>query len=421
MAQIPQAGPEAGSKSHNIQGETDLDHLVEAAEDWAAELAALHQRLAPRFKRAEPRKRVLGYLKGLLSPLERKNGWHLASANSEATPDGVQRLLNAAEWSADEVRDDLRQYVVEHLGGSQAGSVVVIDETGFIKKGTKSVGVKRQYSGTAGRVENCQVGVFLTYSAAGKGRCLIDRELYLPGEWAADVGRRKEAGVPEEVEFATKPQLAIKMLERTLAAETGVKAEWVTADSVYGGDRHLRNWLEQHHQPFAMAVPTNEPLWYDLHDGRGPGQVRADHITASLDQAQWQRLSCGAGSKGPRFYEWVRAELFRLPAPGVGHWLLVRRNLNEPGELAYYVVFGPASTSLQELVQVVGQRWTIEESFELAKDELGLDQYEVRKWQSWYRYITLVMVAQAYLTVIRYQAARREAAQEKKETRTSTR
>src|SRR5215212_7856006 len=242
MAQTP--GPE--SKQDIIQGKTDL--LIEAAEEWADELTALHQRLAPRFKRAEPRKRVLGYLQGLLSPLERKNGWHLASAGGEATPDGVQRLLNAAEWSADEVRDDLRQYVVEHLGGSETKSVVVIDETGFIKKGTKSVGVKRQYSGTAGRIENCQVGVFLTYSAAGKGRCLIDRELYLPREWADDPDRRKAAGVPKEVEFATKPQLAIKMMERTLAVGTGVgiKADWVTADSVYGGDRQLRIWLEQH-------------------------------------------------------------------------------------------------------------------------------------------------------------------------------
>lgn len=390
---------------------------VREVEGWAEGLEQLHARVAPRFARSEQRDRVLAYLKGLLSPIKRKNGWQLAELAGEKSPDGMQRLLNNALWDADEVRDDLRKYVIEHLGDSKA--VLVVDETGFLKKGTKSVGVKRQYSGTAGRIENCQIGVFLAY-ASTKGHTrnhtvshtLLDRELYLPKEWATDTPRRAEAGVPQEVEFATKPQLARRMLQRAL--EEGVPCKWVTADEVYGGDRHLRIWLEEQEQPFVLAVNSNEPLWCDI--GRGVRQERVAAMVASIAADDWHRVSAGDGAKGPRLYDWARVGLERLTWLGLGpgeevrfeHWLLVRRSIEKPDELAYYVVFCPIRTSLGELVRVAGQRWTIEESFEITKGEVGLDEYEVRQWKSWYRHITLAMVAQAYLTVTRYYAARAE-------------
>lgn len=368
---------------------------------WTAGLDEVQRRIGPRFARSEQRQRARAYLEGLLSPVERKNGWQLAEQAGEATPYGMQRLLAGAKWDADAVRDDLRAYVVEQLGGPRA--VLVIDETGFLKQGVKSVGVKRQYSGTAGRIENCQIGVFLTYAAPG-GHVLLDRELYLPHEWADDAARREEAGVPEAVTFATKPELARRMLER--ARDAGVPAAWVTGDSIYGGDRRLRVWLEQQEQPFVLAVAKDEPLWAIL-DGRW-GQPRADEIVAHAPLAAWRRLSAGDGAKGPRLYDWVRVPLARLQVSAAEqrweHWLLVRRSLSDPTDLAYYVVFAPQGTTLQQLVQVAGQRWRIEQSFELAKGEVGLDHYEVRRWDGWYRHMTLAMFALAYLTVLRMRA-----------------
>jgi SRSO17 transposase len=285
---------------------------------WTAEWDEIQERIGPRFARSEQRQRVRCYVDGLLSPVERKNGWQLAEHAGEPRPYGMQRLLAGAKWDADAVRDDLRAYVLERLSDPRA--VLVIDETGFLKPGVKSVGVKRQYSGTAGRSENCQIGVFLTY-AAPQGHVLIDRDLYLPHEWAADPERRHEAGVPEEVIFATKPQLARKMLERALAA--GVPAAWVTGDSIYGGDRRLRVWLEQQGQPFVLAVKSDEAVWAVL-DGRW-GQPRADVIAAQIPAEAWQRLSAGDGAKGPRWYDWVRVRLARLQLTAEerrwDHWL----------------------------------------------------------------------------------------------------
>jgi SRSO17 transposase len=365
---------------------------------WTAGWDEIQERIGPRFARSEQRQRVRRYVDGLLSPVERKNGWQVAEQAGETRPYGMQRLLAGAQWDADAVRDDLRAYVVEQLGDPRA--VLVIDETGFLKQGTKSVGVKRQYSGTAGRIENCQIGVFLTY-AAPDGHVLLDRELYLPREWAEDAERRREAGVPEEVTFATKPQLARRMLERALAAE--VPAAWVTGDSIYGGDRRLRVWLEQQGQPFVLAVASNEPLFAVL-EGHW-GEPRADVIAEHIPPDQWQRLSAGAGAKGPRWYDWARVRLARLQLTPAerrwDHWLLVRRSRSDPTELAYYVVFAPAGTALQTLVRVAGQRWRIEQSIELAKGEVGLDQYEVRRWAGWYRHITLALFALAYLAVLR--------------------
>jgi SRSO17 transposase len=365
----------------------------EEIDGWRAGLDALHARIAGRFRRSEARDRAKRYLAGLLDRVERKNGWQLAEHLGESGPQGVQRLLNAADWDVDAVRDDLRAYVVEHLG--EPDGVLVIDETGFLKKGTKSVGVQRQYCGTAGRIENCQIGVFLGY-ASRNGRALLDRDLYLPQTWIDDGERRREAGVPEAVQFATKPQLAKAMLERAYAA--GVPAAWVTGDEVYGNDTGLRQWLEEQNRPYVLGVSANHPLW------QAGERVRADAIVATLPADAWATHSAGAGSQGDRLYDWA---LIRLPDEGSGetaHWLLVRRSRHDPPEFAYYRAFSPGDTEIEELVRVAGLRWTIEVCFEDAKEVVGLDQYEVRKWTAWYRHITLALLAHAYLEVTRLAA-----------------
>ena len=382
------------SKGVLVEADASVERLLERAEP---EFERLCERIDRHVVRRESRERLRRYLKGLVSPVPRKNGWQMAETLGEPNADGVQRLLNAAVWDADAVRDDLRSYVTEHLGTDDG--VLILDETGFLKKGTKSVGVKRQYSGTAGRIENSQIGVFLAY-ATEKGRAFLDRELYLPKEWAEDEDRRREAAIPEDVAFATKPELAQKMLERALSSE--VPCAWVTGDEVYGSDRHLRMWLELEKVPFVLAVASNEALWYET--GEGPRQVRVKAIVEGIAEEDWQRLSCGDGAKGPRLYDWVRTPLSRWPNPEREHWLLVRRSIEHPAELAYYVVFAPTGTTLQALARVAGKRWAIEECFETAKGLVGLDQYEVRKWSAWYRYITLSLLAHAFLSVVQEQA-----------------
>jgi SRSO17 transposase len=372
---------------------------LRAIRAWGAGLDALHTRLGRRFVRAEPRRRVLAYLRGLLSSIERKNGWQLAEQAGEPTPDGMQHLLARADWDADAVRDDLRAYVIEQLGDRDA--VLVVDETGFVKKGNKSVGVQRQYSGTAGRIENCQIGVFLVHASA-RGRTFLDRELYLPKAWTVDAARRREAAVPETVEFQTKPQLAQAMLERALDA--GVPAQWVTADAVYGGDRRLRVWLEERQVAHVLAIKSSEPLWTTT----TWTQVSAASLAAGLPEEAWEQLSAGAGTKGPRVYDWAWVAIRPLPEPGWDYWLLVRRSLADPADLAYYICFCPVGTALATLVQVAGTRWAIEECFESAKGEVGLDHYEVRRWPGWYRHITLALLAHAYLTVTRAAAVDEE-------------
>ncbi len=360
-----------------------------AVEDWQRELELVHGRLSGLFRRSEPRQRSLAYLQGLLSGVQRKNGWQLAEWMGEATPDGVQHLLERAQWQADAARDVLRGYV---------DGVLIVDETGFIKKGRHSAGVQRQYSGTAGRIENSQIGVFLCYAGDG-GSAFIDRELYVPRQWIDDRQRCEAAGIPASVGFATKPELARSMLERALDA--GVPCGWVTGDAVYGGDRRLRRWLELREQAFVLAVACNEPLWH-----AGPNERRADQIAQGQPPQAWQRLSAGPGAKGERLYDWALVPLWRLQLTAeerrFGHYLLVRRSLTDPGELAYYVVFAPkARANLETLVKVAGRRWEIEVGFEATKGECGLDQYEVRRWQGWYRHITLSLLAHAVLAVLR--------------------
>lgn len=371
---------------------------MERSGSWRGELEALHERIAPRFARPEVRSRAGRYLRGLLEPVERRNGWQLAEAIGERRPDGVQRLVNGARWDAGEVRDDLRAYVVEHFG--DPGAVLIVDETGFLKKGDKSVGVSRQYSGTAGKVENCQIGVFLAY-AAPRGRAFIDRALYLPEEeWAGDETRREEAGVPEEIAFATKAELARGMLSRALEAET--PASWVTADEVYGNDGKLRRWLEERSVSYVMAVSRSHSLPSML------GSRRAEEVVAEAPGEAWERVEVGEGSKGPRVYDWARARLPYECADGWVRWLLARRSLSDPEQIAYYRAYSPEDASLPELAKVAGARWSIEECFERAKGEVGLDHYEVRRWEGWHRHITLCLLAHAFLEVTRAAANEEE-------------
>ncbi len=382
--------------------EADEAADVDEVQAWAAGLQALHARIAGRFVRAEPRRRALAYLRGLLGNVPRKNGWQLAEHAGERTPDGMQRLLATADWDPDLVRDDLRGYVVEHLG--DPGAVLVVDETGFLKKGTTSVGVQRQYSGTAGKVDNCQLGVFVAY-ASYKGRAFIDRELYLPEGWTSDRPRCRAARVPEQVGFRTKPQLARVMLERALDA--GVSAAWVTADEAYGGNPALRAWLEGRGVWHVLAVKCTEPLSVD--GATGPVRTSAEQLAVGVPGEQWVTCSAGHGAKGRRLYDWIRVGLATPATAGMARWLLVRRRRSD-GELAFYACYGPAATSLLGLVRVAGTRWAVEEGFEQAKGEVGLDHYEVRKWPGWYRHITLALLAHAFLAVTRAKATSPERA-----------
>jgi len=375
---------------------------LETVRTWALWQTEVERRIGPQFARREVRWRAWAYMRGLLSPIERKNGWQLAEVNGEATPYGVQHLLGRAIWDADALRNDLRPYVVEHLGTPQG--VLVVDETGFIKKGQRSAGVARQYSGTAGRVENCQIGVFLTY-ATPQGHLLLDRDLYLPQEWTRDKARCEAAGIPDERSFATKPQLAQQMLRR--AFDGGVPAAWVTGDSVYGDNRSLRLWLEENQRAHVMAVSGKEYVW------RAGRQHQVKTLLAALGADGWCRLSVGDGAKGPRWYDWCWLPLARPRLSAWRRWLLVRRSLSDPTELTAYVVFAPEATTLATMAQVAGRRWTVEQCFEEAKGEVGLDQYEVRSWTGWYRHITLAMWAYALLTGLRATQLPREEAPKK--------
>jgi SRSO17 transposase len=364
---------------------------------WSEELEAVGKRLSVHFARSEVRQRARDYLLGLLSGAERKNSWQLAEVAGNATPYGIQHLLGRASWDADAVRDDAREYVLEHLAGEQ--SVLIIDETGFIKKGEKSVGVKRQYTGTVGKRENCQVGVFLAY-ASERGQAFIDRELYLPEEWAEDEGRRQRAGVPEEVGMRTKPELAKEMLGRALV-EAGVKAEWVVADCVYGDSRPLGMFLEEREQPYVLALSGKAHVWAGFYQHRVGTVLESLRQGELLPEEGFRRISAGEGSKGPRLYDWLRVPLNPSLQEGFERWLLVRRSIEDPEELSAYTVFAPEGATLEALAKAAGSRWRVEIGFEEAKGEVGLAHYEVRSWDGWYRHITLALFAHAFLASIR--------------------
>lgn len=372
-------------------------------------LDELHGRIAHHFRRPEVKERVRRYVASLLSHLGRKNGWQMAEQMGEAAPQGAQRVLNGSRWDADAIRDDLREYVVEHLGEERSG-VLLVDETGFLKKGEKSVGVAAQYTGTAGKTENAQVGVFLAY-ASESGAAFIDRRLYLPDGWAQDPERRAEAGVPEDVDFATKGELAREMLQR--AFEAGVPARWVVGDTVYGTARGLRGWLEGQGRSYVLAVPATKGVYYEGH------QKQARKVAEGLPEEAWNRTSSGEGSKGERLHDWacvtlseVDAELSRAEHRA-RRWLLMRRGIEAPEEIAYYLCYGPAETSAPALIRIAGSRWRVEDCFAEAKGEVGLDEYEVRKWEGWHRHVTLALLAHAYLAVMRSAAQREEDAGKK--------
>ncbi len=346
-------------------------------------------RIAGRFGRVEPRPRARAFVLGLLADLPRKNCWTIAEHAGQATPDGMQHLLAGAVWDEHAVRDDVRDYLVDHLGDPAA--VLVVDETGDCKKGASTVGGQRQYTGTAGKVDNAQVAVYLAY-ATGAGHGVIDRELYLPQGWLADADRCHATGVPDQVGFATKPELARVMLERALDA--GVPAGWVTADEVYGGNPALRGWLETRKVPYVLAVKRTEPL----PPPAGP-PAPAARLAERVPPECWLRVSAGPGAKGRRWYAWSRVALSTAGAPeGWQRWLLLRRSLHT-GELAYYVCAGPAGLPLVALVRVAGTRWRVEEAFQAGKGLCGLDQHQVRRWRSRYRLVTLAMLAYAFLVV----------------------
>jgi SRSO17 transposase len=357
---------------------------------FSTQFSELTDRLEEQFSRCDLFRQAESYLRGLLSQVDRKNSWQLAEATGADTPHGFQRLLGRARWDADEVRDDLLSYVAEHLSDPQG--VLIIDETGFLKKGNKSAGVSRQYSGTAGRVENCQIGVFMAYRSR-HGHALVDRELYLPKCWIEDKQRSTEAGIPAGVEFATKPALARRMLRRAFGSD--LQASWVTADEIYGRDTQFRKLLEKQGIGYVVAVSCQQRLFLDGCYGRVDEHVQA------IPKRQWKKLSCGTGSKGERFYQWTFVP-FPFPTDkGMHKGLLVRRSLKDSDELAYYFTHAPEGANLKKLVQVAGSRWAIEECFEQTKGETGLDEYEVRSWTGWHRHITLSMFAHAFLSVVR--------------------
>jgi SRSO17 transposase len=365
---------------------------------WEQELSSLKARLGPVVRRRELRESIGHYLDGLLSGLERKTGWLLAERVGEARPHRLQAVLGRGRWDAEAARDLVRAYALEAL--ADRDGVLVVDETGFLKKGEHSVGVARQYSGTAGRIENCQVGVFLAY-ASRYGQALIDRRLFLPEAWVSDQTRRGKAGVPEEVAFATKPAIAREMI--TSALDAGMPCAFVLADALYGSDKRLRVMLESREQPYVLAVRRNERL---MTIEGGFATRDAAEIAAALPSSAWRRLAAGEGAKGPRLYDWARVRLLRLQEPPWDHWLLVRRSLRDPSDQAYYVVFAPMETTLAELAGVAGLRWTIETCFGTAKEELGLDHCEARSWDGWHRHMTLCMAALAFLARLRAELIR---------------
>lgn len=343
-----------------------------------------------RFARVEPRRAARDFVAGLLSAAERKNCWQLAEQAGHADPQAMQRLLRTAVWDADEVRDDLRGFVAARLG--EAGGVLICDETGFLKKGAGSVGVQRQYSGTAGRIENSQVGVFLSY-ASRRGRALIDRRVYLPRSWADDPVRCAAAGVPEDVGFAVKPELALEMI--TDAAAAGMPAAWVAADEAYGDSGAFRDGVAALGLGYVVAVSCDHrvPAWPG-----GKRRLRADRIAASLPAGGWHRISAGTGSKGPRWYDWAWVSVHQS-----GHSLLIRRG--STGELAFYRCWSPTPVTLATLTKAAGIRWAVEEGFQAAKGQVGLDHYQVRTWTGWHRHVTLAMLALAFLTAASAAAA----------------
>lgn len=402
---------------------------MEDFDQWADSFEAFHARFGALFARRETRDQAAKYVRGLLAPLERKNGWQVAEAVGDATPDRTQRLLYRADWDADAARDLLQDFVRETFGDPDG--IGVVDETGILKKGTGSVGVQRQYSGTAGKVENCQMATVLTY-ATPTGHVFLDRRLYLPEGWCADAERRAQAKVPEEIVFQTKPEQAIAMLEH--AWERGVPMRWVTGDEVYGDAPRLRESIETHGRWYVLAVSATTPVWRERPPVEEPGSARPGRprtkirlapdapppttvaaLVAAWPSTQWERFSGADGEKGPRVYDWGRGRVIEsrdhLPGPEV--WVLARRSVRDPTARAYYLAWAPRDTTLPTLARIAATRYTVEQCIEEAKGEVGFDQYEVRFWPSWHRHITLAMMAHAWLASLQSTEAQKGGAPSK--------
>lgn len=385
---IPSGGP------CEVAGGVTRDDLAV----WDQEFRDVCARLDGLFYRTDSRAHAQHYLRGLIAPLERKNGWTIAEYSGNPEPKALQRLLNLSPWDADEARDLVRAYAMEYFADPRG--VLIADPTGFAKKGDKSAGVQRQYSGTLGRIDNCQIGVFLAYVNTAGDRVLIDRELYLPDEsWCADPGRRAEAHVPEKVTFATRPKQVQGMIERAVAA--GVPFAWFAADEEFGQNPGLRSYLETAGIAYAMAVPKNTDISTGAISSATDAETLVKHVASRLKPHDWSRRACGIGAKGFRVYDWA------LVDAGDGHQYVFRRNITD-GELGYFHCYNPHREPMTELVRVIGARWPIEECFEAAKTEAGLDNYQVRLYHAWYRHITLSMLAMAFLAVMRHKAKKEE-------------
>lgn len=356
---------------------------------WESELEDLLNQLDTLFYRTESRKHARQYVRGLLAPLERKNGWSMAEYAGEHEPKALQRFLNLSPWNVKDLLTLHREYVMQHLASPDA--ILVADPTGFAKKGRKSVGVQRQYSGTLGRIDNCQIATFLAYVTPGRDRVLLDRRLYLPKEsWLADPARCAEAGVPAGTEFKTRPQQVIDMIDTAIAAD--VPFAWFTADEEFGQNPGLSEHLETLHRPYVMAVPKNT-----THSDGAGRTTQLQHIASKLNHTAWQRKACGIGTKGFRIYDWA---LINTADPD--HQYMLRRSI-DTGEVAYYHCYNPNHARLGDLATVAGARWPIEECFGSSKNETGLDQYQVRKYDAWHRHITLVMLTHAFLAITAHQ------------------
>ncbi|MDR1689146.1 MAG: IS701 family transposase [Clostridiales bacterium] len=352
-------------------------------------LEELTGRISKVFKNKTGKETAKKYIEGLLSPVERKNGWQLSEALGKETPYALQQFLYRGKFSADGLRDELRSYIDEKLGDDEG--ILVADETGFLKQGKMSCGVKRQYSGTAGRIENCQIGVFLTY-ASEKGHAPLDRRLYIPENWFEEPERCRKAGIPETAEFQTKPAMALEMIRQ--ATDAGVRYKWVTGDCVYGDYRNIRLWLEEQRKCYVLCVSGKEYFW------QGFKQIRISNILKNLPEDAWFEASCGDGSKGSRIYDWQSVGFNSPQIDGFKHCLLIRRSKTDPEDLRAYVCFSPSGTQTEKLVKIAGTRWTVERCFSESKSQVGLDQYEVRSHDGWYKHITLACLALALLTVI---------------------
>ena len=373
--------------------------MTEQLDTWSEDFEAFHARFAHLFSRSETREQAAKYMRGLMAKIERKNGWQIAEEIGDSTPDRTQRFLYRSHWDWDGARDELQYFIIEIFGDENG--IGVVDETGFLKKGDCSVGVNRQYSGTAGKVENCQIGTFLSY-ATPSSHVFLDRRLYLPETWCADQERRVKGKVPVAVEFQTKPEQAMEMLKH--AWDQGVPMHWVTGDEVYGDNPALRDTVESHGKLYVLAVSSNTPVWVEQPSVEELAPTTVASTVSTWPVQQWERLTVAHGEKGPLIYDWGRMRVIesRDGLPGPDGWLLVRRSVSDPEDIAFYLSNAPVEATLMELAHVASMRYTVEQCIEEAKGETGLDEYEVRYWHSWHRHITLTMMAHAWLASIRH-------------------